>query len=86
MIEGHEVITLRRKEQGTQKLFVDTPKTQAANWGSPVMEENWVGLCQALYTAIGVEGWRNVRETLAEVSKKIGVEKAGQKVAGSGDV
>ena len=73
---------LRREEQ---QLFVDTPQIPAANWELPLVEEDWV-LCQPLYRTNGVEEWREMQKALKEVSKKIGMKKAEQKVAGSGEV
>ena len=55
VIEGEEVLTLRPEERGTQKLFVNTKQIPRGIWGPPLMEEDWVVLCQALYQSIGEE-------------------------------
>ena len=44
------MLSLRREEQGTQKLFVDTSKIPDDKWRFPLMEEE----CQASYQAAGV--------------------------------
>ena len=50
------------------------------------MEQDLVVLCQALYHSIKEEEWIEMGEKLREVSKKTGVKKAGERVAGLGKV
>ena len=45
-----------------------------------------VMLCQALYQSIKEEEWTEMHETSKDVTEMIGVKKAGQKVAGVGEV
>ena len=48
------------------------------------MEEDWVVLCQALYQSIGKGEWSDMHESFQEVCRNIGVNKAGQRIAGLG--
>ena len=54
------MLTLHRELQETQKLFVDTSKIRDEKREPPLMEEDWVVLCQALYKEIGMEEWRDL--------------------------
>ena len=45
-----------------QNLFVETSRSPAEKWGPPLMEENWVVLCQALYQSIREE-WNDTIST-----------------------
>ena len=49
VIEGEEVLTLRPQERGTQKFFVTTDKIPDGKWRPPLMDEDWVALCESLY-------------------------------------
>ena len=62
--EGDNVLTLRLDELGAQKLFVDTSKAPAGQWRPPLVEEDWVVPCQALYQAIGGWEWRDLHQKL----------------------
>ena len=44
-----DVLTLCPEETGAHRLFVDTPKISGEKWRPPLMEEDWIVLCQALY-------------------------------------
>ena len=68
VIEGEEVMTPRLEEKGTQKPFINTS-------GPPLMEEDGVVLCQALFQSIKEE---------VEVDRKMGVTSAGQRGCWSG--
>ena len=52
VVEGEDVLTLHPEERGSQKLFVDTSRIPKEKWGPPLMQEDWVALCQALYQSI----------------------------------
>ena len=54
--EGEEVLTLRPEDRGTQKLFVDTDQIPEEK-RPPLMDEDWVVLCQALFQSSGEEEW-----------------------------
>ena len=82
VIEGVEVLTLRPEERGTQKLFVNTDKIPKEKWEPPLTDEGGVVLCQALYPSIGEEAWTELHERFKEVCRKIGVKKAGRRIAG----
>ena len=83
VIKGHDVLIFRSEEQGTQKLFVGTSKILGAKRSHPLMEEDKVVPCLALYQSIGVVEWRDIHEKLKEVSMNIAAKNAEQKVAGS---
>ena len=54
VIEGEEVLTLRfgeREEHGNS--FFNTGNFSKGKWVSPLMEEDWVVLCQVLCQSIG---------------------------------
>ena len=51
-----------------------------------VMEEDWVVLCQASFQSIKEEDWIEMHEKLKDVTRKIGVKEAGQRVVGAGEV
>ena len=53
VIEGEDVLILRFEERGTQKLFVNTDLIPKGKLRTPLMEKDWVVLCQALYQSIG---------------------------------
>ena len=57
VMKADEVLPLRRRQQETRKLFVDTSKIPAANCRPPLMEEDLSVLCWDLYQAVsgGVE-------------------------------
>ena len=82
--EGEEVLTLRPEERGTQKMFVNTDKISEGKCGPLLMDDDWVVLCRTLRHSFGEEEWIEMHEKLKDVCKKIGVKKAGQKVAGMG--
>ena len=49
------------------------------------MEEDWVVLChRLLFQSIKEEEWTEMHETLKEVTRRIGVKKDGQRIAGLG--
>ena len=49
--ERDDVLTLRRKEHGTQNFFVDTSKMP----GEPLLlEGDWMVVCQAVSQSIGL--------------------------------
>ena len=55
VIEGDEVLTFRREDQETQKLFVDTSKIPAATWSIRCWKKtDWVVLCHAMYDTTGL--------------------------------
>ena len=68
VIEGEEVLTLRPQERGTHELFVTTDKIPGGKWRPPLMDEDWVALCQSLYLKIGEEECIEMHEKLNEVS------------------
>ena len=72
VIENEEVMTLRPEEQWTQKLFVNTLKIFGDNWGPPLMEEDWVVLCQALCHPIKEEEWKEMHKKLQETTAHFG--------------
>ena len=45
-IEREEALTLRPEERGTQKLFVNANKIPKETQGRPLMDDDWVVLCQ----------------------------------------
>ena len=55
VVEGEGVMTLRSEEQGTHKLFGNPSKVRKTHGGHPVLEEDWVMLCQALFQSIKQE-------------------------------
>ena len=68
--EGEDILTLCFKERGTQKLFVDTDKITPFKMGQPLMDEDWVVLCQALYQSVGEkECDRNARKVEMSVQE-----------------
>ena len=73
-IQGEEVMTLRPEAQGTRKLTVPRRRSQRT-WGPPLMEEDWVVLCQAPYQSINEGEWTEMREKLKEVTKKCGLKR-----------
>ena len=73
VIEGGEATTLRPEEQGTKQLFVNRSKIPKEKWRRPLMEEDWVVLCQALNQSIKEKEWKEMHDELTDVSKKIGV-------------
>ena len=48
-----QVLTLRPEERGTHNLFVNTDEDSKRKLGPPLMDEDWLVLCQALYQSIG---------------------------------
>ena len=70
VVEGNEVLTLRRRDCGAKKLFDNTAEHL---WRPPLVEEDWGAIDQA-----------SCKEVFEEVSRCIGVKRAGQKVAGMG--
>ena len=74
-----------KKNQGRRYLGLDarrffTPK--AKKWEPPLMDEDWVVLCQALYQLIGEEEWPKMHERFEEACRKTRAKKAGQRIAG----
>ena len=77
--EGEEVLTLRPEERGTQKLFVPHKYNSKRKWEPSLMEWCCVKRCAN-------QEWTDMFERLREVSRKIGVKNAGQRMAGLGKV
>ena len=77
--EGEEVLTLRPEERGTQKLFVPHKYNSKRKWEPSLMEWCCVKRCTN-------QEWTDMFERLREVSRKIGVKNAGQRMAGLGKV
>ena len=77
--EGEEVLTLRPEERGTQKLFVPHKYDSKRKWEPSLMEWCCVKRCTN-------QEWTDMFERLREVSRKIGVKNAGQRMAGLGKV
>ena len=81
-VEG-DVLTLRPEEQGTQQMFVDTskislPSHMVGRGRSPLLEEDWITWCQALYQLIGQMEWIEMRDKFSKTSQKGGeIRKAG---------
>ena len=53
---------LRPEEQDSQTLFVDTRRIPTEKCGPPLMEEDWVVLCQALTRSIRAEEWTEMQD------------------------
>ena len=70
----------------SQHRCQNTSKIPEEKWRPPLMEEDWVVLCQAMYQSIKEEEWIEMHEKLREVIRKIGVKGSGQWVAGLGKV
>ena len=58
MAEGDDQLTLRTREQGAQKLFIDTAKISVEKWEPSFGQENWAAICLALYQSIEAKEWR----------------------------
>ena len=63
-------------------MFVNTEKIPEGKWRPPLMDEDWVVLCQALHLSIEEEEGVEMHEKLKEVCTNIGVKKAGQRWLG----
>ena len=50
----------------------------------PLMEEDWIVLCQALYQSTSEEEWNELHEMSKEDSQNIWIKKAGREEAGLG--
>ena len=61
MVEGEKVLTLRLEVQGGQKLFVDASGIRQKVW-PPLVEEDWIVLCQAQCQQTEEEEWNEMRE------------------------
>ena len=56
-------------------------KSQGDIWKLPLVEEDWVAICQALYQGIVAMDWGEMRNKMKKLSR-CGVKKAGQRVEG----
>ena len=69
-------MALRPEEEGTQTLFVNTSNIPKEKWRPPLMEENWVVLCQAPYPFVKLLEWIEMLEKLKDISKTTGLKKS----------
>ena len=51
--EGADELTLRAKEEGARRTFIDTSKMEKQRWGPLLVDADWHAVCQAYQ---GIEG------------------------------
>ena len=69
VFEGEEVLTLRPKNEEHRNSSL-SQKNPLVNWEPPLLNEDWVVLCQALYQSIGEEEWTEVHGKVQEAYRK----------------
>ena len=71
--EGVDELTLREGEEGMQRSFIDTTNPGDSRWRSPLEDEDWDAVCQAIYK--GVEGAEreNLYHKFLEMNKAVNV-------------
>ena len=56
--EGAVELTLRADEEGAVRTFIDTTNVgDKKRWGSPLVDEDWHAICQAIYGGVEVAEW-----------------------------
>ena len=55
--KGTEVLTLRRGEEGTLRIFIDTTNVVHGGWRPPLVHEDWHAICQAVYRGTEGDEW-----------------------------
>ena len=67
--EENEVVSLRREDFGAQELIVSTTQIPRNLSRPPLVEQDWVAICQALYQGTETVDWEDKHEILKETSK-----------------
>ena len=64
--EGADELTLRatlRAEGGVLRTFSDTTDVGDSRWGSPLVDEDWHAICQAIFQGVEGSEWETMYHT-----------------------
>ena len=75
--ENSNVVTIRAEEVGVQRMFINTSSVGDRRW-SPLMEEDWHSICQAIFLGIDGQNWEDLYLKYVEMRKELNVKSPSQ--------
>ena len=71
--EGPDELTIRAKEVGTWKTYINVDHIEKERWVLTLVDYDWYAFCQALYKGIQGEDWGDMYEAYRHMSRAVGV-------------
>ena len=73
--ESPDELTLRSEEVNTSKALINVNHSEPSRWALPLVDADWYAFCQALYSGIEGEDWKEMYDYSKVMSRAVGVRK-----------